>query len=149
MRELNINIQAEDPFIWKLLRPILILATSMLDDERQFGWWDTLLNGNIEELAPVGTTGMKTYKLHPRSVNEWDKADNIKGIRKYITDAAGKIRFYLYSGYTEETSRLPGWKDSTGNGVTSRKPGEEEVYIRISIEWMQGLLQLGLTEAER
>jgi hypothetical protein len=161
-----IDMQADNPIVWDLLKLIVRLASKILNNEYQYSWYDhwcktrelsllihisrldALFNDKLIEFGmPVNSKALLI--LNPRTEDERRISLNANEIQNIFTnDLKDKIKFQIACRYTEGASDLPGGKYNGNSFTTQGKWGEHSV-ITIAVQLLEPLLRDELTDAER
>ncbi|OBT96295.1 hypothetical protein VE01_05806 [Pseudogymnoascus verrucosus] len=145
--------EAQNPFVWEILEPILKLASQFLTNSHISHWWDTLLHGERRVFNSSFMDGLRTIHRRPPEVFYANRAQ----VRRELAEASGLISFGIESGVVDTVTSLgPLQHDLRDNdqyyhGFTVKHDvlGVDPVEISLAIHLFKPFLREKLTQAER
>ncbi|KAG4027309.1 hypothetical protein MFRU_031g00570 [Monilinia fructicola] len=138
---------ANNPVVWRMLKPCLRLATLMLHHECKYSWLDALLNGR-SEAVPNSPKGLKLQRFFSRRHGERINHCSPEIIERTIQDLTSRVVLGFHSGYEDVATGLPRSRTSR-NAITRNHTVYDRIEVLISIELAQPLLRIDLTDAEK
>lgn len=149
-------LQAEEPVVWNILEPSLRLASLFLTNASYYSWWDALFNGTYKDIPTYRIPDSHLHEtflsFHQRPYHIRNTPEAISDMQIRLLTASERIRFRLFSGYTNCNTNIP-VKEIFHYGETNVELWEgnvrELVRVNVAIEVLQPLLRGDLTDAER
>lgn len=116
MKLIVLNLQAQNPIVWKILEPILQLASQFIMNSQISHFWDSLIRGERKALDPPAPPEFGTLRsFHRRPAAECYSRRAL--VQSLVNKAAGRIRFGIENGYTIANTGLCHPPDDSGEEV--------------------------------